>query len=106
MHVPSSDSGINNKSITVTGYPGDKPSGTMWSDSGTTYDVSTRTFKHNADTMGGQSGSPICFYSGSTYGYQSIGIHIAGANDDTYNVGRRITKTLFDWLVNQGYVTQ
>jgi V8-like Glu-specific endopeptidase len=43
---------------TVTGYPGDKPFGTMWTDSGSTSSDSRKIY-YTLDTAGGQSGSGI-----------------------------------------------
>ncbi|WP_444943897.1 trypsin-like serine peptidase [Microbulbifer sp. ZKSA006] len=78
----------------VTGYPGDKPSGTMWTDSGSTTS-STYRVCYTLDTAGGQSGSGIK----DTAGYVR-GIHTTGS--PSQNCGTRMTSTLFttlqDWI--------
>lgn len=103
LHAAGTASSLNGKSISVTGYPGDKPYATMWKDNGTISSASTYTFKHNADTYRGHSGSPVYFYS-TTYGYQSTGIHVSG-KIGSHNTARRITVTLFNWLEDQGYIS-
>ncbi|WKD48417.1 trypsin-like serine peptidase [Microbulbifer spongiae] len=78
----------------VTGYPGDKPFGTMWTDSGNT---SSTTFRvcYTLDTAGGQSGSGI-----KDTGNTVRGIHTTGS--PTQNCGTRLTSTVYttlqDWI--------
>ncbi|MEX2961547.1 serine protease [Microbulbifer sp. TYP-18] len=78
----------------VTGYPGDKPFGTMWTDSGSTTASSTRIC-YTLDTAGGQSGSGI-----KDTGNVVRGIHTTGS--PTQNCGTRINSSVFstlqDWI--------
>ena len=90
------------KKIITMGYSGDKPDNTLWRSEGRTgfvvYD--NNTFKHNADTLLGNSGSPIVMKKRPD---EIIGIHIshltqAGdyAPNGYPNTGLRITKDIID----------
>ncbi len=72
---------------TVTGYPGDKPYGTMWTMSGSTWSDSYKIY-YSLDTAGGQSGSGI-----RDTGNTVRGIHAYGYG--SYNGGTRITSTVY-----------
>src|SRR5262249_10631779 len=48
---------------TVRGYPGDKPSATMWTMNGNITAVSSTRLWYSTDTFGGQSGSPLYRYT-------------------------------------------
>lgn len=80
---------------TVRGYPGDKPSATMWTMNGLVTGVSANRLWYSIDTAGGQSGSPF-YRSISTatptccYGF---GIHTYGTSVSPYfgNSATRIT---------------
>ncbi|EJR28451.1 hypothetical protein IIE_05290 [Bacillus cereus VD045] len=55
-------SNLVGKSIHSVGYPGDKPRGTMWSANGNILNEAGPNgylIRHNFDTAGGQSGSPV-----------------------------------------------
>ncbi|GAB6261765.1 trypsin-like serine peptidase [Photobacterium sp. R1] len=79
----------------VTGYPGDKPFGTMWTDSGSTDAISSRRVCYTLDTAGGQSGSGI--KDSNNY---VRGVHTTGSS--TRNCGTQITSTVYntlkDWI--------
>ncbi|HWR97773.1 MAG TPA: trypsin-like serine protease [Candidatus Methanoperedens sp.] len=95
----------------VRGYPGDKPTATLWTMNGSIYAPSTspRKLFYPIDTYGGQSGSPIYQYWNSpTYGwgYYGIGIHAYGvgiAPYPGYNSGTRIVQAVFNNLVSWKY---
>jgi len=54
------DSALQDRFITVTGYPGSpKPAGTMWTANDRIRSVTSTRVTHRADTSGGQDGSPI-----------------------------------------------
>jgi glutamyl endopeptidase len=96
---------------TVRGYPGDKPSGTMWTMGGTIFaggaagTVASRKLWYTIDTAGGQSGSPIYQYwknpANNVYGYYGIGIHAYGIGypSAATNSGTRITQALFNSML-------
>jgi glutamyl endopeptidase len=88
---------LSNVSGNISGYPGDKPSGTQWY-AGRRIDSTTpRKVFYDIDTAGGQSGSAVYrFWSGGRYG---MAIHAYGGA--TVNSGTRINRAVFnnirDW---------
>jgi len=79
----------------ISGYPGDKPSGTQWYDSHKIASVNSRKVFYDIDTAGGQSGSAVYRIIGSNrYG---IAIHAYGGA--TTNSGTRIIKPVYDNMV-------
>lgn len=56
----STDSSVlRDARVTTYGYPGDKPTGTMWGMSCSVDSVLPQKFRYECDTMGGQSGSGL-----------------------------------------------
>lgn len=47
------------KTVHIGGYPGDKPSGTLWYHSNLSTSLGPRKLYYLVDTMGGQSGAPV-----------------------------------------------
>ncbi|WP_082056961.1 trypsin-like serine peptidase [Psychromicrobium lacuslunae] len=88
--APSSLSG---KTAHIIGYPGDKPSGTMWQHTDTINSATGRNFYYQTDTAGGQSGSAVT----TTNNDVSNGIHVWG-NGGSGNGATRITAELFNTL--------
>ncbi|MDE6232716.1 MAG: trypsin-like peptidase domain-containing protein, partial [Lachnospiraceae bacterium] len=89
MGIGYSSKTITNKSITVSGYPYDnKYQGHQCCSKGEIISETEYLINHNANTLPGQSGSPIFDSDGIAWG-----IHRAGAK--TFNQGVRITKELF-----------
>lgn len=91
----------NGSWTTLRGYPGDKGVGEMWTMSGRVEDSRSNQLCYSIDTMGGQSGSPV-YLSGNYV----IAIHAYGAGPhgpgncpSQYNAGTRITKSLFDVIL-------
>lgn len=76
--------------VTVTGYPGDKPFGTMWTMSGSSWSNSMKIF-YSLDTAGGQSGSGIRDSSNVVRGIHAYGY-------GSYNGGTRITSTVYNQI--------
>ncbi len=90
----------NNLSINTTGFPDYNPNVKMTSNGIITTDISASNyvFSHNADTSGGNSGSPIYLIetvNGKTYN-TVVGIHRGWRNN--YNVGVRFTPHLLKFL--------
>lgn len=83
---------LTGQSTIVTGYPCDKPSGTMWQHADQVRVTLTYKLQYANDTYGCQSGAPV-WQSG---GY-SIAIHTNGGS--TYNSGTRITEAVFNNLI-------
>lgn len=82
--------------VTVSGYPGDKPQSTMWTDSNTVSRVNATKVWYPVDTIGGQSGAPVY-----TADRQAIAIHAYGTGDSgpsAANSGTRIKAELFNTI--------
>ncbi|UNT96613.1 trypsin-like peptidase domain-containing protein [Allobaculum mucilyticum] len=88
-----------NQSIRLLGYPADKAvNGTRYSQyesKGFVLNVSSEVFKHNADTYGGSSGSPVLDNQNRV-----IGVHSSGdsASVAAANQGVRLTTSKIDWI--------
>ncbi|WP_394939898.1 trypsin-like serine peptidase [Psychromicrobium sp. YIM B11713] len=89
-----SDGNLANLGVTVSGYPGDKPWGQVWSDSNKVAQVTATKVWYPNDTFGGESGSPV--YNSAA---QAIAIHAYG-NDGSGNSGTRIKPQLFNTLTH------
>jgi len=87
-----SDSTLNNLYVNLSGYPGDKPSGTQWYHARQIKSVTSRTLVYDIDTAGGQSGSPVWRLSNG--GRYAVGIHTNGSQSG--NSATRIVKAVFD----------
>jgi glutamyl endopeptidase len=89
------DGDLNGKTVNIAGYPGDKPSGTLWYDAGSVASLGARKIYYDIDTAGGQSGAAVYrIINGNRYG---VGIHAYGGS--TTNSATRITKPVFDNFV-------
>lgn len=68
--------------ITITGYPGDRPVGTMWRHSEKIKKITPRRLLYTVDTCPGHSGSPI--WQMDTKGKKGyvIGVHTSGILDE------------------------
>lgn len=79
----------------ISGYPGDKPSGTQWYDARRIASVNSRKVYYDIDTAGGQSGSAVYrIVNGSRYAFA---IHAYGGGST--NSGTRINSAVFNNLV-------
>jgi len=87
------DDNLKTLTINISGYPGDKPDGTQWYESGAVKNVANFEFEYDIDTTGGQSGSPVWISQddGSRYG---VGVHTNGAANG--NSATRITQEVCD----------
>jgi V8-like Glu-specific endopeptidase len=89
-----SDSDLRAAIGNISGYPGDKPSGTQWYDFRKLAAVSSRKVYYDIDTAGGQSGSAVYrIINGARFG---IAIHAYGGA--TTNSGTRISTPVFNNL--------
>lgn len=79
----------------ITGYPGDKPFGTMWTGSGGVWTSGSYRLCYTIDTAGGQSGSGIANGGAGVY---VRGIHTTGSSSQ--NCGTRLTGTVYNSLQN------
>jgi V8-like Glu-specific endopeptidase len=79
----------------IAGYPGDKPSGTLWYDSRRIASVNSLKVYYDIDTAGGQSGAAVYrIISGARYG---MAIHAYGGA--VTNSGTRITSAVYNNMV-------
>ncbi|MCC7162528.1 MAG: trypsin-like serine protease [Anaerolineae bacterium] len=99
-----------NHKVHVRGYPGDKPSGTMWNMKGPLQVITKKQVGYSIDTFGGQSGSPV--FGNMVFGAFpcnpcGAGIHAYGFDQFnprppfySRNSGTRITPKVFNALCN------
>ncbi len=80
----------------LAGYPGDKPSGTLWYDSNRIASVTSRKVYYDIDTAGGQSGAAV--YRIQSGERTAFGIHAYGGA--TTNSATRITTPVHQNLTN------
>jgi glutamyl endopeptidase len=79
----------------ISGYPGDKPSGTQWYDARRIAAVNARKVYYDIDTAGGQSGSAVYrIINGARYAFA---VHAYGGA--TTNSGTRIVTPMFNNMV-------
>lgn len=85
--------------LTVRGYPGDKPTATLWTMDGTLGEITNTRFFYALDTTGGQSGSPAFGSVGTDCDPCGLGIHTYGVGGAwTQNSATRITSQVFNFL--------
>ena len=90
-----SDADLKASMANISGYPGDKPSGTQWYDARRVDSVGARKVYYDIDTFGGQSGSAVYrIINGGRYG---VAVHAYGGA--TTNSGTRITSPVFNNMV-------
>lgn len=75
----------------ISGYPQDKPAGTLWGHSKQLRPPLPQTLLYEIDTFGGMSGAPVVMWDGRDY--VAIGIHNYG--DTMANNACRITEQVF-----------
>ncbi len=79
----------------ISGYPGDKPSGTQWYAARRIASVAARKVYYDIDTYGGQSGSAV--YRIVNGGRYAVAVHAYGGA--TTNSGTRIVTPVFNNMV-------
>jgi len=79
----------------ISGYPGDKPTGTQWYDYHKIASVNSRKVFYDIDTAGGQSGAPV--YRIISGARMAIAIHAYGGA--TTNSGTRIISAVYNNMV-------
>lgn len=77
--------------VTSTGYPGDKPKQTMWTNSGKISSITQNNVYYRLDTFGGQSGSAV--YNSSN---QIVAVHAYAQYHR--NFGTRTNSTIINWV--------
>jgi glutamyl endopeptidase len=81
----------------ISGYPGDKPSGTQWRSDDSIRITDIRRLFYANDTYGGHSGSPV-WNNEASCSTCGIAIHAYGVGSNGYNGGTRITSEVFNNL--------
>ncbi|HLR03226.1 MAG TPA: trypsin-like serine protease [Virgibacillus sp.] len=87
------------KSATVSGYPSDKKTFTMWKDTDKINQALEHLLLYQIDTNNGQSGAPT-YKNYSDTGQTSIAIHTGSLASAPNNKGARITLDVFDNIDN------
>ncbi len=92
--------------IYTAGYPQDKGGKDMYLAQGTVLNVETDRVYYDADTVGGQSGSPVFVVNGGKINVVAIHTHGTYTPDavGASNGGRRIEAGLYNWLKSMSYV--
>lgn len=90
-----SDSDLTSAVGNISGYPGDKPSGTQWYDAHRIASVNSRKVFYDIDTAGGQSGSAVYRIIGGNR--MAVAIHAYGGA--TTNSGTRIGLDVYNNMV-------
>jgi glutamyl endopeptidase len=83
---------LEGNQVRVTGYPGDKKAGTMWTAKDIVNKGKGRRYIHQVDTYGGESGAPMYHKKNSCYPCV-VGIHVAHYDNGYwkgYNIAVRI----------------
>lgn len=87
-----SDADLNASVGNIAGYPGDKPTGTMWYASHRIASVNATKVYYDIDSYGGQSGSAVYRIIGS----QRFGVAIHAYGGAVTNSGTRINTAVFN----------
>lgn len=90
-----SDADLKSSIGNISGYPGDKPTGTQWYDYHKIASVNSRKVFYDIDTAGGQSGAPV--YRIISGARMAIAIHAYGGA--TTNSGTRIISAVYNNMV-------
>ncbi len=92
---------VDNTSITINGYPGDKANGgqnQQWGSKGTVSHSTESKIYYDNDTVGGMSGAPTWVSNNGTA--WALGIHTNGESllTPNTNAGTRISQDVFDLI--------
>ena len=68
--------------ITIAGYPGDRPLGTLWRHTERLKRITPRRLLYSVDTCPGHSGSPIWYADSKSGRRVIIGVHTSGILDE------------------------
>jgi V8-like Glu-specific endopeptidase len=90
------DNQLMGKTAHISGYPGDKPSGTQWYDKHEVASVNPNKVHYDIDTAGGQSGAAVYVVRGG----RRIAVAVHAYGGPTTNSGTRISAPVFANLTN------
>ena len=91
------DARLKSMKVNVAGYPGDKPSGTMWYDTKQVASTGPTKVHYDIDTAGGQSGAAV--YHIDSAG-KRVGVAVHAYGGPTTNSGTRISTPVFTNIKN------
>lgn len=98
------DSYLNDlDTINISGYPADKPLGTMWTDFDEIHEIENQQFTHKAHCSQGQNGASIWILRNQPKGVYSLGVQTCGVKDEgvgVFNVAARLTQRKIQGIVN------
>jgi glutamyl endopeptidase len=90
------DADLLNSTVNISGYPGDKPSGTQWYHYNRVASVNSQKVYYDVDSAGGQSGSAVYrVINGNRY---AVAIHAYGGA--TTNSGTRIVTPVYNNMIS------
>jgi glutamyl endopeptidase len=78
--------------VNITGYPGDKPDGTLWHDKKNIASTSPSKVHYDIDTAGGQSGAAVYHIDAQN---KRIGVAVHAYGGPTTNSGTRVSTPVF-----------
>jgi V8-like Glu-specific endopeptidase len=87
-------SDLSNMQVNVSGYPSDKPEGTLWGSTRRLVRATSRQLYYDISTAGGQSGCPVLYQDAE--GWWGVGIHNYGGVRT--NMATRITSAVYDQI--------
>lgn len=116
LYVPADASNLLGSGRHVAGYPYDMSDKRnreyyMCTAGGSVVDYHLYRIDHKIDTLNGESGAPVFRYNYSLYQWEAIAIHLGGQSTNTLggpvgiNYGRRITSDLYNWLLNNSFIS-
>ena len=81
----------------VTGYPGDKPEGTMWTAEGQLQDIDDHNISYRMDTADGESGGPVtAVFDGAA---AIVGVHSGANNQNPVNATANLAVRLNEGVI-------
>lgn len=94
--MPFGTSGATQGEVSLVGYPGDKPAGTMWRDRCrfTIDDASAGLMTHDCLAWPGTTGAPLV--AGEGDGSRAVGVHVARSPDA--EVALELTPIFVQWI--------
>lgn len=89
--LAASNTQLNESKARITGYPGDKPAGTMWTEEGPLAKPDEHFLFYKINTWRGESGAGLLVDLEMPYGKSIVGVHIAGDQKLDSNFAVRLT---------------
>jgi glutamyl endopeptidase len=90
------DDRVVNLMVNIAGYPADKPSGTMWFNTGRVIGADAAYLEYMLETEAGESGGPVFWYGGDN---QRVVVATHAYHTGTSNKGLRVTVEMYNRIV-------